>query len=98
MVCRAHERRWSAWHGCSSDHKAPTLQAVALARARPTMRIAAAVVRGVQSNGIIAVAKHYVLNSQEYDRGSPKKPAGLHTPVSEVADEATRCAPASCFL
>ena len=48
------------------------------------------VVEGIQSNGIIATAKHYILNSQENDRGSPKFPPLFGAPVSEVASERTR--------
>ena len=53
--------------------------------------LAGPVVQGIQSQGIIAVAKHYILNSQEYDRGSPNVgPILVGAPVSEVASERVR--------
>ena len=54
-------------------------------------KLAGPVITGIQSAGIIANAKHYILNSQEYDRGSPDfGPFKIGAPVSEEATERTR--------
>ena len=50
--------------------------------------LAAAAVSGIQSNGVIANAKHFIFNNQEHDRGStpPYETSGY----SAVVDERTK--------
>ena len=48
--------------------------------------LAAAAVEGIQSNGIIANAKHFIFNNQEHDRGTTPLPfTGYSAAVDERA-------------
>lgn len=62
------------WEGFGSD---PVLQAVA----------AAETIRGIQSNGVMATAKHYVMNEQEHFR-QPNEWGIPHAISSNIGDRA----------
>ena len=64
------------WEGFSPD---PVLSGVMMAES----------VRGIQSSGVIACAKHYVANEQEHFRNAPQSPFNITQSLSSNIDDVT---------
>ena len=64
------------WEGFSPD---PVLTGIMMAES----------VQGIQSSGVIACSKHYILNEQEHFRQAPQSPFNITQSLSSNLDDAT---------